>query len=120
MHERLAVAESLGTPPLAGIVVVVDVTRRPAETIAIEFTRDVADYVESREWHKSQQIEERTDGSIVLHLEVSNDQPLRSWILSFGSHARVLAPASLADGIRGELERAHEVYHGDVRLDRAS
>ena len=92
----------------------------PAEPMSIEFTRDVVDYVASREWHKSQRIEERNDGSIVLHLEVSNDLPLRSWILSFGSHARVLTPASLAADIRIELERAREVYHSDVRLDRAS
>ncbi|MCA1558879.1 MAG: WYL domain-containing protein [Acidobacteria bacterium] len=45
----------------------------PAESIAIEFTSDAANYVQSREWHRSQQIEERADGSVLLRLEVCND-----------------------------------------------
>ena len=45
---------------------------------------------------------------------------LRSWILSFGSHARVLAPTSLAAQIRTELERAGEIYKSEMRLNRAS
>ena len=92
----------------------------PAERIEIEFTGDAAGYVQSREWHRSQEIDERTDGSIVLRLEVSNDLPLRSWILSFGSQARVLAPAALAGTIGTELSRARERYGHAARFHMAS
>lgn len=82
----------------------------PAEEIAIEFTADAADYVQGREWHRSQQIEEREGRSILLRLEVCNDLPLRSWILSFGGHARVVAPASLAQEILAQLQQARDAY----------
>jgi hypothetical protein len=41
---------------------------------------------------------------------VSNDWALRSWILSFGPLARVLAPAALAQQIAGEIKAAAAVY----------
>ena len=45
-----------------------------------------------------------------MSLDVCNDWALRSWILSFGPLARVLAPEALAAQIRDELERARSVY----------
>jgi predicted DNA-binding transcriptional regulator YafY len=80
------------------------------ESIEIEFDADAADYVSEREWHRSQEITHRNDGGIVLRLCVCNDRPLRAWILGFGAAARVIAPASLAREIAGELERARGRY----------
>lgn len=82
----------------------------PAEPIEIEFDRHAADYIRGREWHRSQEIEDRDDGSIRLRLEVCNDRPLRSWILSFGAQARVLAPPSLVREIGERLEQARRNY----------
>ena len=59
------------------------------ELIEIEFDAASADYVASREWHRSQAIEVRDDGSILLRLCVCNDRPLHTWILGFGGAARV-------------------------------
>jgi predicted DNA-binding transcriptional regulator YafY len=63
-----------------------------------------------RTWHPSQALAEHDDGSVVLSLDVSNDWALRSWILSFGAAARVLAPASLAAQIKEEIDRAQRQY----------
>lgn len=89
----------------------------PPEEIVIEFTRDGAGYVQNREWHRSQQIEARDDGSILLRLEVCNDLPLRSWILSFGAHARVVAPTSLAQDVLAELQQARDAYMPRMAFD---
>jgi predicted DNA-binding transcriptional regulator YafY len=82
----------------------------PAEPTEIEFDRYAADYIRGREWHRSQEIEDRDDGSIRLRLEVCNDRPLRSWILSFGAQAPVLAPPSLVREIGERLEQARRNY----------
>jgi predicted DNA-binding transcriptional regulator YafY len=84
-------------------------TGRP-EPIRIEFDASVAPYVKEREWHPSQQVDERTDGSILLTLDVCRDRPLRRWILSFGGLARVDSPARLAEEILAEVEAARERY----------
>lgn len=82
----------------------------PAERIEIEFDASAAPYVRGRHWHRTQSIEERQDGSILLRLDVCNDLPLRRWILSFGASARAVAPASLALEIAETYDRALECY----------
>ena len=82
----------------------------PAEAIEIEFDAEVADYVASREWHRSQITYVRDDGGIVMRLVVCNDRPLRTWILGFGGRARVIAPRSLARELYEEFDAARERY----------
>jgi predicted DNA-binding transcriptional regulator YafY len=66
------------------------------ERIEIEFDASAAPFVREREWHRSQQIDDRADGAIVVRLDVCVDTPLKQWILGFGPAARVLSPATLA------------------------
>ena len=87
------------------------------ELVDIEFDAAIADYVASREWHRSQAIDVRDDGSILLRLCVCNDRPLRTWILGFGGAARVVAPLSLAREIFEEIQAARENYMPRLRLE---
>jgi predicted DNA-binding transcriptional regulator YafY len=80
------------------------------ELVEIEFDADVADYVREREWHRSQEIVERDDGSVLVQLCVCVDRPLRSWILSFGAAARVVIPSTLVQEIAAETQRARDRY----------
>ena len=80
------------------------------ERIVIEFSRRVAPYVGERTWHPSQQLEPLPDGGTRLTLKVCRDWALRTWVLGWGSHARVVAPAALADEILQQLEEAREGY----------
>jgi predicted DNA-binding transcriptional regulator YafY len=80
------------------------------ELVKIEFGPKLAQYVEERVWHKTQQVERRSDGSLVLSMNVAVDVPLRSWILGFGHQARVLRPSALAEMILEELEEARVQY----------
>ena len=82
-------------------------------------TRPWADYVVHREWHKSQTFEMRPDGSALMRLDVSIDQPLRRWILGFGAAARVVAPLRLAQEILECLEDARERYMPRLAFDMA-
>ena len=66
------------------------------QEIVVEFEPRTAAYIREREWHRSQRIDERPDGGLVLTLTVCNDWPLRAWILGFGPDARVVSPVELA------------------------
>ncbi len=81
-----------------------------AERIEVEFLPEAAVYIRERSWHPSQQIREKSDGSIRLTLNVCNDWALRSWILSFGPLARVVSPSALAEVILEQLEDARDGY----------
>jgi predicted DNA-binding transcriptional regulator YafY len=82
----------------------------PPERIEIDFLPEAAVHVKERSWHASQQFREKPDGSLRLSLHVCNDWALRSWILSFGPLARVVAPSSLAESILEQLEEARDGY----------
>ena len=80
------------------------------ERVEIEFSPELAPYVQERVWHPSQAIEARDDGSILVTMNVCNDGALRSWILSFGPGVRVTAPAILARQIADDLDKARAAY----------
>jgi predicted DNA-binding transcriptional regulator YafY len=87
------------------------------EPVEIEFDPRVAEYVKEREWHRSMEVDERENGSLLVRLTVCNDRPLRSWIHSFGPLARVVAPARLAQEIFEEIEEARERYKSGLTFE---
>jgi predicted DNA-binding transcriptional regulator YafY len=80
------------------------------EPVEIEFDGTAADFITSREWHPSQQIEPRSNGGVLLRLQVCVDRPLLRWILGFGPSARVLDPDDLAQTVYEHLEAARDRY----------
>ncbi len=106
--EQMSLLEERFTPPGdlpdAAFPHSLGVHSGPPETVRIAFDATVARYVRTRDWHPSQQVEERADGSIEVTLDVCVDRALRSWILGFGAAARATAPPALA----AELAREHE------------
>ena len=82
----------------------------PPARVDIKFEARVAPYVRARMWHASQQVREDADGSVLLSMNVCHDRALKSWILSWGPAARVVAPRSLANSIRSELQSAGAQY----------
>ena len=81
-----------------------------AERVELEFDARMAPHIHGRTHHSSQQIETLGDGRLRMTLDVSVDWALRSWVLGFGAAVKVVAPASLADSVRDELERAAAKY----------
>ncbi len=82
----------------------------PPERVEIEFQPAAADYVRSREWHASQSLRDDAAGCLLMTLDVCLDRALRSWILSFGPFARVVAPPALAKEIAEQFEEARARY----------
>lgn len=82
----------------------------PAARVEIEFASRVAPYVRARVWHPSQQLREGEEGGVVLSMNVCHDWALRSWILSWGPFALVVAPRGLAKDVESDLAAAAERY----------
>ena len=83
----------------------------PAERVEIAFEPRVAPYVRARVWHASQQTRDEPSGGLILTMSVCHDWALRSWILSWGPFARVIAPEDLATEIASELVSAAGRYN---------
>jgi len=82
----------------------------PPELVQVAFVPAVASFVRSRIWHPSQAVRGTPDGGVIVDLQVCVDQALRTWILGFGSAARVIAPVQLADALAGEHAAALRGY----------
>ncbi len=93
------------------------VNRGTPERIVIQFAPRVAPYVRERTWHASQQLDALPDGGVRLTLKVCRDWALRTWILGWGAHARVIAPSALAEEILAQLEEARDGYAPKLAFD---
>jgi len=80
------------------------------------FHADVAGYIKEKIWHESQQIHPQNDGSIIFEAEVAGTDEIRFWIMSWGSKAEVLSPASLRDEIRAEAEMMARRYEAEAPI----
>lgn len=80
------------------------------ERVSIRFDAEQARYVEERTWHPTERRERHRDGSLTLHFELSGLEGVKRWVLSYGAHAEVLAPASLRRAVAAEARRLSALY----------
>lgn len=107
LDERFVAPEGAGQSTFSNSL---GVNQGEPSHVEIWFSPAVAPYVRERRWHESQDIRPCADGSLVMTLNVCDDPALRSWVMGFGSEARVLAPERLAKSLFEELGRAREGY----------
>jgi predicted DNA-binding transcriptional regulator YafY len=86
--------------------------------IRIRFDAFAAPRIEERQWHPSQKIKHlsRDNGSAIeLSLTLGNLEEIERWILSWGTHAEVLAPDELKKNLAktvATLARTYEALEG--------
>ncbi|MCX8513400.1 MAG: WYL domain-containing protein [Chthoniobacteraceae bacterium] len=76
----------------------------PPQTVRIRFSGWAAQFVRERKWHSSQRLYELEAGALEWEASLSSMIELERWVMGFGAHARVLAPADLVDRIRAALQ----------------
>ncbi len=81
-----------------------------AQSVAIWFDAHQARYIRERRWHASQQIEEHDDGALTLRFATGALGEVQRWVMSYGSHARVLAPEALVDAVMAEVIQMTKLY----------
>ncbi len=86
------------------------ITGGEAQDVLLEVDAKIADYVRERVWHESQQVEERSDGSLFLRMKVTPGFELRTWIKGFLPHVRVVQPAGLRQEILAEIDAARALF----------
>jgi predicted DNA-binding transcriptional regulator YafY len=80
------------------------------EDVSIWFSPQRAQFIRERQWHASQTIEEKPDGSLVLNMMTGGLVEVRNWVLQFGSCAKVLIPESLRLDCIAEIEKMRGLY----------
>lgn len=91
---------------------------RDPQTIRIRFSPKVVRILHEKKFHSSQQLSNQKDGSVIAEYQLTGFEEIRSWLLSFGRHARVLEPKELVEMIREELDLMIDTYSlGDRSYD---
>ena len=76
----------------------------------IRFSPAVARFVQEKKWHPSQRLSPQQDGSLIVEFQLSSIVEVKSWVLSFGREAEVLAPESLRAEISDDVRLLAERY----------
>jgi len=71
--------------------------------VKIRFDKETASYIKERQWSDDQSIREFMNGKLDLEFTSQSMPEVISWVLGFGSHAKVLAPKELKEHVRNEL-----------------
>ena len=80
------------------------------EKVRIWFGPNAAGYITEKVWHETQNIIEADDGSIIFEAEIAITEEIKTWVLSWGSKAAVLKPASLKKALKDEIEKMARKY----------
>ncbi|MEM9507289.1 MAG: WYL domain-containing protein, partial [Cyanobacteria bacterium P01_E01_bin.35] len=69
-----------------------------------------APFIRERRWHKSQELVEKDDGSLILKLKVSSLNDIKRWVLGYGKGAIVKNPPELVQMMRDEIKAMNGNY----------
>lgn len=78
--------------------------------VRVRFDEFAAPYIRERRWHPSQTIADRSGGGIEVALRLNNLIDVQRWVLGWGGHAEVLAPAELRNAVRREAAAMTALY----------
>lgn len=83
----------------------------PTVEIVAEFDKYASHWIRLKKVHPTQEVNERNDGSLEVRFQVSSMENIMRWILSFGEHARILAPHDLQERVRRAVGRMNHLYN---------
>ena len=82
--------------------------------VRLRFDAYAAQLVRERRWHDSQKLNELEEGCLELEMRLDALEEVERWVLSWGSHARVLGPPELKDRVTAALQSMQESYRVGV------
>jgi len=78
--------------------------------VKIRFSGVAARLVAEKQWHASQKLTPKKDGSILFEMTVADLDEVLSWVLSFGAMAEVIGPQELRKGVVNNIRRMKDFY----------
>ncbi|MCP4623413.1 MAG: transcriptional regulator [bacterium] len=85
--------------------------------VRVWFAAEIAEYIQEKIWHETQNIEPLPDGAIIFEAEVAGIAEIKFWILKWGAKARVIEPESLRQAVRAEAEAMVGNYSPELNIE---
>jgi predicted DNA-binding transcriptional regulator YafY len=80
--------------------------------VELIFDAGFAETISDTSWHRTQAFEHLDDGSLRFTCTVDGLEEIVWWVLSMGSHCRVVGPVELIERVRAEAGKTQELYAG--------
>jgi len=94
------------------------IIRGQRNAVKIRFSPPLSRLIVESQWHPTQQLTTKEDGSVIFTAEVDGLVEIRRWVLGFGECAEVIEPQELRESIKQCLGGMANVYC-DVLRDKA-
>ncbi len=78
--------------------------------VKLKFTPYQSRWIRERQWHKTQQLTDLPDGSLLLEMDVQGLDDVKRWVLQYGGEVEVLEPEVLREDVFKEVERMGRIY----------
>jgi predicted DNA-binding transcriptional regulator YafY len=83
---------------------------RTPQTVELLFDKAIGTYASDRQWHSTQTVEERADGSVYVKFTTTQMPEVFRWVMGQGHTVKVLGPEGLVEQVKGEAERMRRMY----------
>lgn len=80
------------------------------QKVCIRFSPVAAKEIKRKEWHPTQRIKDKKNGSLELTVTVSGQDEIMRWVLSWGKEAQVIQPRTLKIRIKEEISAMARAY----------
>ncbi len=82
--------------------------------VVLRFHPRVSHRVRETRWHRSEEVEEQPDGSLIWRAEVAEPQEMVPWIRGWGADVEVVGPEGLRREMAGGARRMAKMYGWEV------
>jgi predicted DNA-binding transcriptional regulator YafY len=79
-------------------------------TVELLINNEIGTYALERQWHDTQTVEQREDGSVYVSFTTTQIPEALRWVLGQGHTVKALAPSELVEQIKAETEKVRGIY----------
>ena len=83
---------------------------KTAYTVELLIANEIGTYALERQWHDTQKVEQREDGSVFVQFTTTQIPEVLRWVLGQGHTVKVLNPPELVEMVKGEIEKVRGMY----------
>jgi predicted DNA-binding transcriptional regulator YafY len=73
-------------------------------------SNEIGTYAFERQWHETQKVEQREDGSVYVRFTTTQIPEVLRWVLGQGHTVQVLNPPELIEMVKTETEKVRGIY----------
>ena len=83
---------------------------RTPYTVELLISNEIGTYAFERQWHQTQKVEQREDGSVYVQFTTTQMPEVLRWVLGQGHTVKALNPPELIDMVKAEIEKVRGMY----------